>query len=222
MAEVGTKKEELIKKAPERSNEDIVNKAAVKASGLTGKQQLFLVNWHMEECLNPHKHLRDIGYYREEKVKKKKVTKERSLKTYFVVPKNFQGFDRSLCYFEKKVGDFVFLPKDYATEYCQSFPVRFCPKCLLGPCISLIHHRDVCRMAADLSFSNQVSHMKVVRKCETLMRGFMRKVFGREYTTRVGLPCCVHQSINQAVTYMQTGHRKDDSEDDDSEDEEEE
>ena len=137
------------------------------------------------------------------KEKKNKKKKKNTLKNYFKTVTNFQGFDKRFCAFEPSINDYVFVPKDYAIKRRQETIVHFCGECFLTPCISDEHHRDVAHHSAKWSIQDRLPNKSVIRRCETLMKGYMRKYFGRAYVTRSGLPNCAYELIGRLVPYYQ-------------------
>lgn len=159
------------------------------------------------------------------KKKRSKKTKEKSIRSYFIPETNFQGFEKRLCVYESSIKDFVFVPKKYAVKSKKRGILgKFCQSCKLGPCIATEHYDELSAKAAKVAVSDGKSTRIVVKRCETLMKGFMRKYFGREYLNRVGLPECVHQNIHMVARYVIDDSSGSDSESssghDDGEDEE--
>ena len=145
------------------------------------------------------------------KVKAKKIDK------LFSPKKNFQGFPLKDCIMEKSIKKHVFVPKRYgeATRDDNEEHV-FCEHCHLKPCITLEHCSDMAEKTAELSIEKGLSYLTIVTRIETLMRGYLRKYFGREYVRNHPLPDCIHHTMPSLEKYM----KQEEDDDDDSSQEE--
>ena len=131
--------------------------------------------------------------------KKARKAKAAKLENYFQVKKNSQGFAMKNCVFEKAVNSYVFVPKNYGSSKSG----EFCVHCKLRPCIAEEHYSDMVDKASELSIEKRLDHRTIVCRLETLMKSFMRKYFGREYTRKNGLPQCVHEKMPSISAYTQ-------------------
>jgi hypothetical protein len=143
---------------------------------------------------------------------KKKKKKSLTVKNFFPTHKNFQGFDLHLCKYEDSVRDYVFLPKNHGQLSRHLVPHQFCNDCKLKPCITIEHLVEI----AELQFKEHSAHDKArkegkkvrqltaVNRSEKGMMKIMTRLFGREYTNKVGVPNCI---IKETHSYYET-HKK--------------
>lgn len=155
------------------------------------------------------------------KTASKKPTKKKGKMTnHFATAKNFQGFDKHLCVFEPTINDFVFVPKNYGVVTKAQQKVNFCPKCMLTPCINIENKEAMVLKAYDLKKSNDKSSTMLGDRMETYMKRLMVKYFGREYSTKKGIPDCVLEEIVELTKPEEPAEQLEDSQswsDDDEE-----
>ena len=174
---------------------------------LTKETRLLFMEWYQTERLNPHQHLKDIGFFKKGPTKKKRKTiRKESIKRHFLPQTNFQGFPKKDCVFQAKVNDYVYVPKNYKEADKDAL---FCKECMLSPCLVFGHYKELCDKASQLSIMEELPNNTVAKRCETLMKGFMRKHFGREYLNRVGLPSCVFEGIADVIPTMKPSKKED-------------
>ena len=162
---------------------------------------------------------------------KNKRTKQRKIKAYYKkvkqgapqkqerkrvpVPKNFQGFPLSKCYFVSKVGKQCYMPpKYYGTNFCpnnsQEFNEDFfCKKCYLSPCIMEIHGESMQKEI--LTFSKlqegQINRGELVateeqRRDDTTLhilevaRKELGYLFNKTYAKK-SIPFCVTEAVDE-------------------------
>ena len=155
------------------------------------------------------RYLVEAGLEKEEDViplkKKRKTTKKTKrpgLKAFFETTKNSQGFGMHLCRYESKIGDHVYVPKNYG-QLSRGMVWRnldFCPSCKLQPCISVEHFDEISKKSFEEHYANDEAvkagkkgrkPLAIMERIEKFTMRFMVKYFGREYVKRVGTPGCI-------------------------------
>ena len=135
--------------------------------------------------------------------KKKKTTKKPviQLTAFFELVKNSQGFPIHQCRYQKAVDDRMFVPKDYG-ENSRGMAWRdlsFCTSCKLEPCIMVEHLDDVLNKALKeleaqrqkIQAGKKCTDLATIKKIEKVPIRLLNKYFGKDYMSRVGVPCCV-------------------------------
>lgn len=130
------------------------------------------------------------------KAKKKASSREaEKLRNHFIVPKNFQGFEKRLCVFEPSIQDYVFVPKQYGAITKAHTRVEFCKKCMLTPCFTIENMEELAEKSVELSSKKTLSKLAIGDRMESFVRRRMVKYYGREYAVRTGIPECVLEEI---------------------------
>lgn len=138
--------------------------------------------------------------------KKKGKRKNNTVKNYFATIVNFQGFPKHKCVYQLSVHDYVYVPPNYQDVARPNLLSKFCRKCLLTPCLASFHYTELCGKIAKLLMvdpAERVSTLVVSRRCETMMKGYMRKYFGAKYTRDTGLPQCVYEALRDIIPYYE-------------------
>ncbi len=141
---------------------------------------------------------RAARYRKARKPKKPKNT----MKNYYKTVLNFQGMPKNKCVYNSVVGDFVYVPPKYPRPTIYS---EFCESCYLLPCVAHTHFPELCRKTAKLIQEENVSTLVVTRRCETMMKGYMRKYFDARYVRENGLPQCVYDALGEIIPRYKSG-----------------
>ena len=136
--------------------------------------------------------------------KKKKARKKKPLgvKSFFGTTKNFQGYDLHHCRYEPRIGDHVFVPKNYGklSEGAVWRNLAFCECCKLKPCVTVEHMEDIRSKAIDEHWARKereeggqktIADLAVIQRIEKFILKLMTKHFGREHMKGAGTPSCV-------------------------------
>ncbi len=142
------------------------------------------------------------------KSKKKKggIKKRNTVKNYFPTVSNFQGFPRNKCVFNTCIKDYVYVPQKYVEE-ARAGPIStFCEHCLLAPCLAESHYAMIKEKASGFILADGATPLIATQKCETFMKGRMRRYFGPTYTRERGLPQCAYEAIGDLVPHYVSIH----------------
>ena len=176
--------------------------------------------------------------------KKRKTTKKKKsegINAFFLTVTNSQGFGLHLCRYEQSIGDHVYVPPKYGqlskNGSTKGNVKKFCIWCKLQPCIVVEYWDTEMRkkvveehLAMDEArkAGKKKSNLAVINKLARYMTKYFRKIFGSEYTNRVGTPHCIMNELydwnhewNKAEEVIQqerTSSSNDSEEDNESED----
>ena len=134
------------------------------------------------------------------KLKKKKPRKKKDpgMRAYFGTVKNFQGFEKHLCCYEESVKDFVYVPRKYQDLVPRHMMGReFCKCCMLKPCITVVHQREISEKMVDLYLPRNKKEQTIANMMERFVMSKMRKYFGTEYLKELGTPNCVIEEVSE-------------------------
>lgn len=123
--------------------------------------------------------------------------RRKTLKSYFKVLRNFQGFNLKDCKYEQEIRDKVFVPKCYGTSWrlrWGNVPAEFCRQCLLRPCLTDEYMREI--LVTSRSVEGRYGPAEERNKVENVIRAKMESLFGKRYVRGLPTPCCVLQEIN--------------------------
>ena len=177
--------------------------------------------------------------------KKRKTTKKKKtegIKAFFPTVTNSQGFGLHLCRYEQSIGDHVYVPPKYGqlskNGSTKGNVKKFCPWCKLQPCIVVEYWDTEMRnkvveehLAMDevRKAGKKKCNMTVINKLSRYMTKFFRKIFGSEYTNRVGTPYCIRNELydfnsewNKMIEEEEAQQRQQEEETSDTSDDEEE
>lgn len=135
---------------------------------------------------------------------KKKSKKRNTLHNYYAHVLNFQGFPKHLCRYEDTIKDHVYVPKKYLEAAKPSCLDTFCPQCKLTPCFSHFHYKEMCQKVSSIVVENKGTALVATKRCETLMKGHMRRYFGAKYTREVGLPECFYEALHSIISFFES------------------
>lgn len=144
--------------------------------------------------------------------RKKRAAKKKpaSVKAFFPTLKNSQGFPLHLCRYEPSVGDHVYVPKSYGQISMGTRGRKFCPHCMLQPCLTLEHLDEIQDSQFDYHWAHdkaaqagrKVRKLTPVSRAERCMVQLAAKYFGKEHMKRVGVPqCCINEAHQYNVEW---------------------
>ena len=144
----------------------------------------------------------------EKKSKGKKKPKPNTLTNYFQTRKNSQGFDIHLCRYEKKMEDYVYLPKNYGHRAKPWRDCSFCCSCKLQPCIAIEYWDEIFEKAyeeykkmeaakRDGSLGKKICPVAVMDRIAKFAMKYYRKHRGSNYVKMTGMPECIIKSSNE-------------------------